>query len=100
MYVRAPSATEMPPGMSNTKLLSACSTAFSESAYKVRMVSIFLVSQKEMATQVLTKHRHSSFVHGLETAASAVGHGLTIANAVKTALPVMRSLGTAAMAFL
>ena len=54
-----------------------------------------------MATQVLTsKPKHSGLMHGLETAASAVGHGLTIANAVKTALPVVRSLGTAAMAFL
>ena len=50
-----------------------------------------------MATQVLKK---GSFLHGLEQTAGAINHGLTIANAVKSAMPVIRSLGSAAMTFL
>ena len=50
-----------------------------------------------MATQVLKK---SSLVHGLEQTAGMINHGISIANAVKTAYPVIRTLGSAAMAFL
>ena len=61
-----------------------------------------------MATQVLASRRQrrapqrpagkGGFLHGLEQTASAIGHGLTIANAVKGALPVARTIGRVAMA--
>ena len=61
-----------------------------------------------MATQVLTSslsHRAAQrpaggFLHGLERTATAIGHGLTIANAVKGAIPVARTIGRVAMAAL
>ena len=57
-----------------------------------------------MATQVLaSRHRApqrpaGGFLHGLEQTATAIGHGLTIANAVKGAIPVARTIGRVAMA--
>ena len=53
-----------------------------------------------MATQVLTSKpsAQSGFLHGLERTATAIGHGITIANAVKGAIPVARTLGRVAMA--
>ena len=58
-----------------------------------------------MATQVLASRRQrrapqrpAGFLHGLEQTATAIGHGLTIANAVKGAIPVARTLGRVAMA--
>ena len=65
-----------------------------------------------MATQVLTSTRPrgapqrpagkggGGFLHGLEQTATAIGHGLTIANAVKGAIPVARTIGRVAMAAL
>ena len=50
-----------------------------------------------MATQALTKH---GFLHNLETTASTISHGIAIAHAIKAAIPVARTLGTAAMALL
>jgi len=97
MYVLTPSATETPPGISRTKLLSDFSVVFSLSQYIVRTVSISLLIEREMATQVL---KRNSLLSGLATTAGVINHGLTIANAVKSAAPVIRSLGTAAMAFL
>ena len=64
-----------------------------------------------MATQVLASSRQrrvaqrpagkgGGFLHGLEQTATAIGHGLTIANAVKGAIPVARTIGRVAMAAL
>ena len=60
-----------------------------------------------MATQVLASRRppqrpagKGGFLHGLEQTATAIGHGLTIANAVKGAIPVARTIGRVAMAAL
>ena len=51
-----------------------------------------------MATQVLTSKpsAQSGFLHGLERTATAIGHGLTIANAVKGAIPILRTVGRVA----
>ena len=69
-----------------------------------------------MATQALSSkggrprraaQRPGGFLHGLERTATALGHGIAIANAVKGAgnlamrsLPVARALGRVAMAAL
>ena len=69
-----------------------------------------------MATQALSSkggrprraaQRPGGFLHGLERTATALGHGIAIANAVKGAgnlamrsLPAVRALGQVAMAAL
>ena len=69
-----------------------------------------------MATQALSSkggrprrapQRPGGFLHGLERTATALGHGIAIANAVKGAgnlamrsLPAVRALGRVAMAAL
>ena len=57
-----------------------------------------------MATQALSSkagrtiapQRPGGFLHNLERTATAIGHGITIANAVKGAIPILRTVGLVA----